>query len=118
MTKPKRPPKRYTSREEIIRDIDRHQGEIAFNQRFMEVQKVRADEFIEWQKKNPTPDKPTDFWRGQFHERREASIRSREAIEKARERNDRHRRQLEHLKEKLSAMDTLTMPFLDDKSVI
>lgn len=114
----KKPPKRYLSREQIIKDIDRHQDEIAFNYRFIDAQQGRANEFKEWQRKNPTPDKPTDFWRGQFHERREASNRAHEAIAKARRNTARRERQLEHLKEKLATMDTVAMTFLTDVSIV
>jgi hypothetical protein len=78
----------------------------------------RINEFHHWQAKNPEPKPATDFWRGQFHERRSAMERAKESIDKHNRRSARNSLQLEKLKEKLATMDTLTMPFLTDSSVV
>lgn len=117
-TKPKRPPKRYPNRELILFDIERHKNEIWFMHRRIEVNEEKVRAFKEWQEKNPPGPKPSDFWRGRFHEMRAASVLAHEVIEKSKRAAARHSRMLDELKQKLAVIDTLPMSFLTDQSVV
>lgn len=111
----KKPPKRYTKPEEIIKLIDKVKARQMSECALAEELDAKADRLFQWIALQDSP-KLKDTTK--YHESLDTAKFSRREAARLRRYQGRHAKKLERLKATLAALETVPMGFLEDPSVV